>query len=359
MDFESTTPLSPDGVFHFDFVPLPDCTRGALSICMCSGGCTVIVWKGARKASIACMSCLILISRVLHADIQPSSPGELHQTSGAALNSTSCMHVQFNQSGVPTEHILGDTNTSDRALAQVRPESAACRHRDRGIAWCRRLGMSSSAWDSWAGQHVNPYVAIGYFFSAAALTDAAAAYICTGIRGDDHMYYVVMVPLVCFIGAIICNHGIFWRWGPAAVHHKLYQPTQAFTSLCLLPLAYVGFLGSEASVPWHDQFYFLCIYSLFLFAMLQCASAGAVAGEHPAHPRTSIMEPFCRSALRALMLVDAISDLALSRSLVTAVCPQWSAANPFKKHLGCSNPLPFCVQQLPPTQHVSSNFAFF
>ena len=145
-----------------------------------------------------------------------------------------------------------------------------------------------------------------------------------------------------FTGTMICTHGVVWRWGPAAVHHKLYQPFQAFVSLCMLSTGHVGFLGSEATAPWHDQFHFICIGTLLMFAMLQCASAGGVAGEHPAHPRTSITEPVYRSAVRALMLVDALSDLALSP--LTAVCPHWSAASPFKKHLGYSNPIPCSVQ---------------
>lgn len=45
---------------------------------------------------------------------------------------------------------------------------------------------------------MNPYADMCYFFGSAALQNAAAAYICTGVLGDDHMYHVVMMPRVSF-----------------------------------------------------------------------------------------------------------------------------------------------------------------
>lgn len=180
-----------------------------------------------------------------------------------------------------------------------------------GKAWCLRLGMSSSAWDGWAEQHVNPFVAIRYFFGSAALSRAAAAYICTGVRGHDHMYYVVMVPLVFYVVVLTGADCCYWRWGPEIVHHKLYQTLMALASLCMLPTGYVGFWGPDATVPWNSRFYFICVDAVFTFFVLQAASAGGVPGEHPTEPRTSIMGPCTRSALQALMVLDAASDLAL------------------------------------------------
>ena len=57
-----------------------------------------------------------------------------------------------------------------------------------------------------------------------------------------------------------------------------------------------------------------------MFSILEGAAAGLVPGEHPAEPRTSIREPVLRSALNALMVLDALSDLAVVRSFLTAVC---------------------------------------
>ena len=112
----------------------------------------------------------------------------------------------------------------------------------------------------------------------------------------------------------------FWRLGPAVSHHTLYPPVPAFLALCGMPLCYAAFLGPEATVPWHNEFYSLILMSVVVFAMVQACAAGLVLGEHPAEPRTSIREPFLWASLLALMVLDALSDLALTRSFLTAVC---------------------------------------
>ena len=58
---------------------------------------------------------------------------------------------------------------------------------------------------------------------------------------------------------------------------------------------------------------------LSVFFGLQYTSAGALPAEHPAEPRTSIREPVLRSVIHALMMIDALSDLALTRSLLEVV----------------------------------------
>ena len=67
---------------------------------------------------------------------------------------------------------------------------------------------------------MNPFVAMGYFFGSAAMAAAAIAYICTGIRGDDHMFYVVIVPLVSFVVIETATNCSVWRWGPEIVNHQ-------------------------------------------------------------------------------------------------------------------------------------------
>ena len=183
--------------------------------------------------------------------------------------------------------------------------------------------MTASSWEGWAELHVNPFVAMGYFYGFAALERAAAVYICTGVRGDDHMFYVVIVPLVSFVvmGGTALDWFV-WRRGPATVKHKLFQAFVVLSTLSSMPMLYVGNLGPEATVPWHDRFHILCATAIITFCGHQRCSAGLIPGEHPAEPRTSIMEPFCRSAIHALVVLDAVSDLALSRYLLTAVCPQ-------------------------------------
>ena len=94
----------------------------------------------------------------------------------------------------------------------------------------------------------------------------------------------------------------------------------AFASLGSLPVVYAGFLGPEATVPWQNNLQWLVFICANAFAVLQNASAGGMPGEHPAEPRTSIREPVLRSAIHALMMLDANSDVALIRSFLSAVC---------------------------------------
>ena len=180
--------------------------------------------------------------------------------------------------------------------------------------------MSASSWDGWAKLLVHPCVAMGYYFIFSAPSFMIAAYMCTGVRGEGHMYYVVLVPLVFYTFVSIASSICFWRWGPAVAHYKLYGSVAAFAILSTLPVTYVGYLGPGATMPWHNDFQWLVVSCLNVFSTLQVTSAGSVAGEHPAEPRTSIREPVLRSAVHAVMVLDAFSDLSLTRSLLRVVC---------------------------------------
>ena len=182
------------------------------------------------------------------------------------------------------------------------------------------MGMCASSWDGWAKLHVNPGVAMGYYFASAAPICTISAYMCTGVRGEGHMYYVVLVPLVIYTVAGVAIIISFWRWGPGIVHHKHYQPFISVMALGMVPVTYVGYWGPVATVPWHNRLHWLVVSGVSTFSGLQYTSAGGLPGEHPAEPRTSIREPVLRSALHALLLLDAESDLALTRSLLEVVC---------------------------------------
>ena len=134
------------------------------------------------------------------------------------------------------------------------------------------------------------------------------------------MYYVVLVPLVFYSVVLTAASISFWRWGPAVAHYRLYQPALAVAAMSIMPMIYVGYLGPEAPVPWHNSLHWLVVSCITIFFGLQHLSAGGMPGEHPAEPRTSIRGPVLRSALQALMLIDAYSDLAVTRSLLLAVC---------------------------------------
>ena len=181
------------------------------------------------------------------------------------------------------------------------------------------MGMCASSWDGWAKLHVNPGVAMGYYFASAAPICTISAYMCTGVRGEGHMYYVVSVPLVFYTVVLTALVICFWRWGPAVAHHKLYQPAVAFASLGIMPVTYAGYLGPNETMPWHNELHWLVVCCFNVIIGLQYTSAGGLPGEHPAEPRTSIREPVLRSAILALMMLDANSDVALTRSLLEVV----------------------------------------
>ena len=196
-------------------------------------------------------------------------------------------------------------------------------YNERGRAWCLRLGMSAGSWDGWAKMHANPLVAMCYFFLSYFLATSAMAYMCTGVRGEGYMYFVVLVTFGCDVVVNSAVLALFWRWGPAVVHHKLFPAGPVFLALCGMPMCYmcyVAFVGSEATVPWNDSLHCLSIMCSVVVFMLQASAAGLVPGEHPAEPRTSIREPIIRAAMLTLLFLDAFSDLEVIRSLLMAVC---------------------------------------
>ena len=180
--------------------------------------------------------------------------------------------------------------------------------------------MTASAWDGWCKLHVNPFVAMGYLFGFLGLAIAFACYCAIGIQGDSFIENVATVMAGIHTLILFAINLLFWRWGPGVARHKLYPLFLLSLVLAGLPLALLGSLGPEASVPWDSRIHFLIFSSLWMSAGLQSFAAGLVPGEHPAEPRTSIMEPFASCCVRAVMMTDLWSDLTLIRSLVRAVC---------------------------------------
>ena len=130
------------------------------------------------------------------------------------------------------------------------------------------MGMCATSWDGWAKLHVNPCVAMGYYFVASVPACMIPAYLCTGVRGEGLLYDVILVPLAVYtaVGAAIIIS--VWRWGPGFMHHKLYQPVVAFASIGIVPVTYAGYLGPEATIPWHSRLHFLVVYCGIAFAGL-------------------------------------------------------------------------------------------
>ena len=280
------------------------------------------VWV--RWSQQTCVAGTVILNGVKYfADValEPVSPCEVYGASGTALKKTaSQLHGEVLQPDSNTVHFPDSLTSSENMSNKEWHGVVKWRYNERFRAWCLLLGMSASSWDGWAKLHANPCVAICYFFPSVILESITAGYSCTGVRGEGHMYFAVLVPLACHTVVVIAVTICFWRWGPAVAHHKLYLPVLAFLALCTTPMCYVAFLGPEETVPWNNSFHNLAIVCFGLFWLLQAASAGLVPGEHPAEPRTSINGPVIRCALQALLLFDAFSDLALTRSLLAAVC---------------------------------------
>ena len=152
-----------------------------------------------------------------------------------------------------------------KTVTHVRHGLVMWRLRVRGRLRCLRFGMTASAWDGWTQQHFNPYVAMCYLFGSAGLANAAASYIITGVRGDDQMYYVVMISLVCLVALKTGLDCCLWRWGLAVVNHKLFRAVAVLAAICTLPKNYVGYLGPDATAPWHDRSHFMCVHAVFIF----------------------------------------------------------------------------------------------
>lgn len=287
------------------FVPLRDAR--------CSGNMVT--------TSLCCVHCNLNVRYVADVALEPLSPCEVYGASGTALSNTaSHLDGEAFQPDSSIVRIPEVVSVPENMSTKVRQGGAQWGHNAPGRAWCLRLGMSASSWDGWGKLHVNPCVAMGYYFSSFVLSSSTMAYMSTGVRGEGHMYYVVLVPLGCYTFVCIAGAISFWRWGPAVAHHKVYQHVTAFASLGIMPICYVGYLGPEATIPWHNNLHWLAVSCVSVFLLLQTTSAGGVPGEHPAEPRTSIREPVLRSSLHALVFLDALSDLALIRSLAKAVC---------------------------------------
>ena len=84
------------------------------------------------------------------------------------------------------------------------------------------------------------FVTMGYIFGSAAMANAAITYICTGVHGDDRMFYVAIIPRVSFVVMGTTLDCFVRIWGPETVNHKLFQAVVVLSALCCLPLAYVG-----------------------------------------------------------------------------------------------------------------------
>ena len=128
------------------------------------------------------------------------------------------------QPGSSVVHFPERSSLTENVSNKTRHGVAKWGYNAQGRAWCRRLGMSASSWDGWAKLHVNPWVAMSYLFSSVVLGSSVIIYMCTGVRGEGHMYYVVLVPLSCDSALCIATTISFWRL--SLIH--ISEPTRPY-----------------------------------------------------------------------------------------------------------------------------------
>ena len=86
-----------------------------------------------------------------------------------------------------------------------------------------------------------------------------------------------------------------------------------------MPLICVAYLGPVSMVPWNSRLHFVCVNAVGMFCFVQTGAAAKTPREHPKVPRCSIMQPFIRSAINTMLILDAWTDLTLVRSFVDKV----------------------------------------
>ena len=205
-------------------------------------------------------------------------------------------------------------------MAQLRHRVGAWRAFARGRAWCLRFGMTASSWDGWAKMHVNPFVAMRFFFLSAACDVLTQAYVSTSLPMHRSMLlYVVTFPHLLQLVITLTVLCAMFRKGPQIVFHSMYPPVILLVVLLGLPACYLGYIGPLDTVPWNSRLKFSVVTSINLAFKHLSAAAGALPGEHPSEPRTSISKPVFRAFIQTFRVIDSITDLSLIGELLTEV----------------------------------------
>lgn len=133
------------------------------------------------------------------------------------------------------------------------------------------------------------------------------------------MFYVATLPYLLHLLlhlALVCA---MFRVGPQVVFHRMYTVMLLCVVVFPFPVWYLGFLGPQQTVPWNSRLHFLVVAFLTFLLTHFCTAAGALPGEHPLHPRTSIVQPVCRAVFQTLRATDALTDLSLIGRLLAEV----------------------------------------
>ena len=159
----------------------------------------------------------------------------------------------------------------------------------QGRLWCLRLGMTASSWDGWAKIHVNPLVAIRFFFLPTMGDILLRYYLFTSLPVNGSLlFYAVTLPHSINIAECVAGSCAMFRIGPQLVQHRMYPLGVVAAVSLALPVWYVGYIGPPGTVPWNNRFKLL-VYGFVADLLAHLAgAAGWLPGEHPVEPRTSI-----------------------------------------------------------------------
>ena len=159
--------------------------------------------------------------------------------------------------------------------------------------------------------HVNPFIAMLFYFLSVIGDNLAKAYLVTCLpMHRSILYYALTLPYVLHMVTNLAFYCAMFRNGPQFVFHRMYLPIVLSGVVLSLPVHVV---------PWSNQLKVLIVrVATILFTHLT-AAAGGLPGEHPVEPRTSIMKPVCRAVIQTLRVTDSLTDLSLIWELVAEV----------------------------------------
>lgn len=181
--------------------------------------------------------------------------------------------------------------------------------------------------------HVKPHVAACYYFTAVAAMLSTSVWMIAGMTDLPELFKYSSTAPHC--GFTLHGMGLglsFWRHGPGVVESRLYDASIVLNSFLPVPTDVVGSLGPLDAVPFHNKIYYVWFTCFLTFCASHIMAAGGSKGEHPLQPRTSIFWPFIRGTIHAIQLMDAVTDLAVIKTLFKQACALIS----FLSHIHCS-----------------------
>jgi hypothetical protein len=187
-------------------------------------------------------------------------------------------------------------------------------------AWLVRFGMLADSWDGWAKLHVEPLVAMQFYFFSEAGFALSKVYLATGLPFNWSIYcYITTVPILINIAVTMSLDLLMWRYGPQATKFKVYHPAGVIVTLMVLPTWYLGYIGPQATVPWRNRFKFVIVNIPVAILGHMVGFAGGHHGYHPAQPRATIFKPLYQAVVQSLKFTDSLTDLTLIGELLAQV----------------------------------------